>query len=1121
MATSTPPCLNENFFIIRRPCKADGWAPEPNCSYLQNELIRCPEGFTYLQEYDICYIITDIMEFPPNCPYDNAIPFTDYVNKVKAGVPIWVPVHRNVTNGSTGRLEWIEQSYLYGEEIDLKYRIVENLHIKNCLIYNETSYKAVYCNETYSAICAYKPLQNQENSYCQQKLNCFPADFSSSTTCFCVKVLEGVASRSDFCANFAEFIYPYQNVFPDNTCWIGLEKQNHEFFWSVSNELIGYSAWNSNTNFRNQYGATNSSTGWVLMSDITSLSCGICKQTITTENSKLLLSYDKNASMLVLQVYHSKNLMMMKCFTDTFMSEFKAKYPDEFLIEEYDNYTIYRYDPSSYGPGSYWCEAFQFPFLELIKSNAVFVHDRTKHGNEYVLWSTFTYEEERDPTITNAARFILSALSYDPDSYKLLYGIREMRILDTNETTHTSIVIVHITAKVNSDLDREKEFIEIQSVFDEISGKISGMKSLDKFLSSHFCYKAETFIANVTLHWDSTNVGYSATPNEICILENGMLARRNCEGNFIEGASWADFNESCTNNLRKSQVTEHLNDLLESNSSAENIINNLTSISEYYEHFEVIDIFLIARVLRKISEESVALNNTARIISNIIKSNRSVLTASQNNLNSTNDILYCFDLIMLNSRELTEEAHVKVTESNVIIVIAYIEHGVSGVLIRGDTSSNITSEIIYKNASWQNVLEIDDLIAAVYLPNELIQQLQESSLENPKLIITVFMEDALFNKEEDAEEINISDISKVFGVMIPEFNKTFVQPIQMLFKTNSAHSKLNKTCGFWKFRSSSINSAASSWVVDGIGEFFEDYTDYVLCEFWHVTHFAMLVIQDSSTVQFDEDLLRFLDMATDVNCGLSLFGVAGILFTALLFKNWRRNTGNQILINFVFAISLQIILLYVSAKIKEATTSTIMCICVGALLHYSVISEFCWMLVIAILQFKRFVQVFGGPPKWVLVKACVTGWVIPLLPVVVLLGVDPENYTKNSAGICYPSFMAFYLALLLPVALILVANIIIYIIILSDVFYKKAETSHCVNTELILQWRLVVLLFFMLGITWTFALLAYAYEAAIFLVLFCFTATLQGFILFMFFIVFNKTTRALYIKLFKSCCSHF
>lgn len=1081
----------------------------------------------YLEQNNICYTVLNATAFPPSCPFEDSLSFSDYVDKIPGMLPVWVPVQRNVTNGSMGRFQWIEKSVLYGEEIEIKYEISEGFGVKNCLIYDGSVYTAVSCEEYYSAICAYRPLQSQANNYCQQKHNnpdCFPSDFNATTSCFCITTTEHEASKSEICTNYAEFIHPHQNIFPSSdTCWIGLERDNIKFWWTSSDQLLSYTAWDVNTDFSqmNIYGAAHYSSKWILTPSNAFLSCGICEQTVSFGDAQLLLRYNKTMRMLQLEVHSGDNLKVLdsdlnhvKCFTDTYTSLFKAKYPESFPArEDLENYTVYSYNGSVSGPGFYWCEAFLYPSLQLIRSDAVFVHDRTVHGNEYVLWLTFNYERCTDPTITNAANLVISAFSKVPNSSRLLKSIREMKVADVDETARTSQVIVHITAEVDTGLDREEEYSQMLCIVDSVMKDINGLRSVDKFLSSHFCYKSETDAGDITLHWESINIGHSATPTEICILENGVLARRNCEGNFVDGASWAEFNDTCANNLQRSRVTDNLNDLLESNDTAGNIVANLTTISEFYEQFEAIDIFLISRILRQVSAEDVSLNQTAKIISNVIKSKRSILIASQSNLNSTNDILYYFDRIMISSNVLSQGVPAKIIEENVIILIADIQHNISGIAI-SESATGLVAEIVHKNTSWQSVLE-KEILSAILLPDELIQQLEESSVEDPKLIITVFSKDALFNEEDESE---IADVSKVFGVVIPGFKETFQAPIQIAFKATDTDRK--KTCGFWKFRTQNVDSEGSSWAVDGNTSFFENQTDYVFCEFWHVTHFAMLIL-DTGHLNFDEDLMKFLDIATDINCGLSLFGLAGILLTALLFKNWRRNTGNQILINFVFAISLQIVMMYVSARVKETTTTKSLCICSGALLHYSVVSEFCWMLVIAILQFKRFVQVFGGPPRWVLVKACVTGWVLPLVPVVTLIAVNPENYTLSGSGLCYPSYMGFYLALLLPVSLVLVANIIIYIIILSDVFYKKAETTHCVNAELIFQWRLVILLFFMLGITWTFALLTYAYEAVIFLVLFCFTATLQGFVLFMFFIVFNKNTRTLYVKLFKRCCFSF
>lgn len=851
-----------------------------------------------METSDICYTITDSKQFSPECPFEDPVPFKQYIGVIPHDNPIWVPVYRNFSSNSIGRLEWTEASDLYGEEVDMDYT-TEDDELKNCLIYVDSIYKAVSCDEQYSTVCAYRPLQSQENNYCQQKLNnpdCFPSDFGATTSCFCINNLESATSRSKVCESYAEFIYPYQNIFPDSQiCWIGLEKDSESYIWYSSKQPITYSAWSSHTLFHYKYGAVRYTSDWILTRSDANLSCGICEETLSSnEWSSLHLRYDSESKKLILTAMFPENLKIMdtdgnhvKCFTDTDALLFKAKHPDFYTVEPNEKYTTYRYNASESGPGYYWCEAFLYPSLELVRSNAILVYDRSQFGNEYVLWLIMTYTD--DATVTKAAALLTSAFSKLPNGSRLVKSIREMKILDFNEEERYSRVIVHITSEVTTGYDREKEYEEMQDVVNTVIDSIApNVNAIEKFLTSDFCYKSVIITEDDTLNFDSTDLGYSATPNEICITQNGTLARRNCEGNFIEGAYWGEFNEVCSNSLQRSDVTDDLNELLGSNHTVENIITNLTQISEQYERLEVIDIFLISRILRQISNEDVDLQKTATVISNIVNSNRTVLMSSQNNLNSTNDILYHFDRIMMSSQVLNEETHVKIEENNIIILIADILHDIRGIFLT-QSDMSIKAEIAYRNTSWQEILDNENLIAAIMIPFQLIQQL-ETALDAPKLIITVFMKDSLFNEESESK---VADLSKIFGVIIPDFHEDFKAPIQMIFRAEGEDR--NKTCGYWKFKSSIINSESSAWVSDGTTALLTNRSDaLVLCQFWHATHFAMLVLNDDSLMEFNPDLKRFLDITTDINCALSLFGLAGILLTALLFKSWRRNTGNQV-----------------------------------------------------------------------------------------------------------------------------------------------------------------------------------------------------------------------------------
>lgn len=290
---------------------------------------------------------------------------------------------------------------------------------------------------------------------------------------------------------------------------------------------------------------------------------------------------------------------------------------------------------------------------------------------------------------------------------------------------------------------------------------------------------------------------------------------------------------------------------------------------------------------------------------------------------------------------------------------------------------------------------------------------------------------------------------------------------------------------------------------------------FTICEYGHVTHFALLLARDNSNFAY-ANKYKILDIITAVNSVLSIIGIFGILLTATLFERWRRNTGNQILVHFSIAMSIKMIMLYVSAGVYDDDIRAIICSVTGAILHYAILSEFCWMLIIAILQFKRFVEVLGGPPKFVLLKACICGWVFPILPVLLILLIDRQNYSEGKVGLCYPSGLGLYLGIWLPIVIIVSINFVIFMFIMYNVFHKKTESRDIVNHEILFQWRLALLLFSMLGLTWLFGFMSQIPGAQnIFVFLFCISATLQGFVMFLFFIVFNKSTRFLYSQSIK------
>jgi hypothetical protein len=538
-------------------------------------------------------------------------------------------------------------------------------------------------------------------------------------------------------------------------------------------------------------------------------------------------------------------------------------------------------------------------------------------------------------------------------------------------------------------------------------------------------------------------------------------------------------------------VTSDLESLMESDESASEIIDELSDISQRYSEFTSDDVYRVGRILEKVRDHNdINLESLANIVSNLHLIERSILSDSQKKKSATDMILYNVDVI-INNHNYTSQ--VNVTAENFMIFISDLNETDFSGLVLLDHPEEFHTESLTGDVDIEEVLEYDDLDSAVVLTSGLKQQLLDG-----KAVVTIFLNDGMFN-----EEVNKSKyVSKIFGIILPDIGN-YSEPIRIIHKVSA--EDYSRKCVHWMFNNT--NDVMGSWMSDNDGT---NLSTLSQCEFWHTTHFGLILLDQD---KYDSD---FLDWITTINCALSMFGLICIVFTAILFKQWRMNTGNQILLNFTFAMILQICVFYGSNKVNRRSDDYLLCVIIGVVLHYSIVSQFCWMLVIAILQFKRFVEVLGGPPKCVLLKACLCGWILPCLPVACVYVFDNDTYVDGSVHLCYPSGLGLYLGVWLPIAIVVGINIVIFLFIIYSVVHRKTE-SGVNNNEAMFQWRLAILLFFMLGLTWTFGFLSELDFGEVFIYVFCITATLQGFVMFLFFIVFNTNTRYLYSHALKRC----
>jgi hypothetical protein len=538
-------------------------------------------------------------------------------------------------------------------------------------------------------------------------------------------------------------------------------------------------------------------------------------------------------------------------------------------------------------------------------------------------------------------------------------------------------------------------------------------------------------------------------------------------------------------------VTEILIDVLESDANSSEIIERLRRVSERYDEFVATDVLLTGQILKKVSDsEDIDLESLVQIVSNLHQIERDYLMESQMKDRATDTILFYVDAIV--SRHKYQSQVFFASDNFMLLIYDLKETNFSGVVVF-TSEETLEVEILTDDSGIDDLLKHDNLDSALLLSSELKQQLDEGG----KIAVTLFHSDVLFNDKSPTPKV----VGRIFGVILPHLTQ-YTGPVS-IFHNITAQNNLDE-CSHWYYDEPS--SVAGSWRSDSQGE---NISSLILCQFWHTTHFGLLLLDGDKY----DDQLNILEWITTINCAMSLFGLCGIFFTAILFKTWRTNEGNQILLHFSSSIVLQIAAFYASNTINQ---HSLLCIIMGATLHYSMLSQFCWMLVVSSLQFIRFVVVLGGTPNHALLKACLFAWGLPLLPVMSVLISDDNSYASGKVGLCYPSGYGLYLGVWLPVSLIVCVNLVVFVCIMQNVIQKKVESCGG-NNDTVYHWRIALLLFFMLGLTWVFGFLSEFDFGVVFVYLFCSTATLQGFVMFLFFIVFNANTRCLYSRAINRC----
>ncbi|XP_037732411.1 adhesion G-protein coupled receptor G2 [Drosophila subpulchrella] len=644
-------------------------------------------------------------------------------------------------------------------------------------------------------------------------------------------------------------------------------------------------------------------------------------------------------------------------------------------------------------------------------------------------------------------------------------------------------------------------------------------------------YESDDSSETRTNRVEKTRVGQKANLRDLCLNERGIPIRRRCQirnGKRV----WQSLDHITCRSAP--ELSSSIN-LLAVKSPPDMISQLSNLLTQSQAKLAAADVFSISEIFDSLVKKR---ERNAEVVGDLMKICQKVMTTDNETLrisadvNATNSLLSNFEdyldelgsqlflrntSVIQNSTEFKFHTYfdmgvvvLKTNELSVFFVDPEVKNITGMAIFSNGNSSDFKSLHTYDKVD--DVRAIENLQTAVFLPEKLWKKLKKKGASY--LVFKVYTRDALF--VETAQEIQRRPTSNVISITIPGLYDNHLPEKLPFFLRNG---KANQTqyeggCGYWNYQ---------TWLSDGISTNGSGSSHpVILCLADHLTQFTFLLGVSKMQTSFDsyEDD-RSLDIITNVGLTLSLLGLFAIFLTAAVFKSFRSLASTKILLNLCAALFLQLLFFLILSQSKFLElldqSDSEKCTLIGAMMQYLLLVVFSWMFIIGFLQYQRYVRVIGvnHPRHYILISAIVA-WTLPLVPTLLVVFLEPDSYRPSNSSldtpiICYPSGYGLSLGVILPIGLITVANAMLVGYITWSV-YKALFTRDLVLKQL----GLFVLLFFLLGITWIFGLCSYFDFGRIFAYLFCLTATLQGFVLFLFFIVFNKENQRAWLGL---CCN--
>ncbi|XP_053647572.2 uncharacterized protein [Cherax quadricarinatus] len=688
-----------------------------------------------------------------------------------------------------------------------------------------------------------------------------------------------------------------------------------------------------------------------------------------------------------------------------------------------------------------------------------------------------------------------------------------------NESAQGLYYNFHVEFKLIDDalpMITEWDTFETLAEIFETEGNFSGC-ILNNITSTHGCVSDVTLDYGITeknLTWPKTEGSVVVLPKELCVNPKGEPITRECVGDFLVGYYWERPSEACTGH--PSNITKQLWEITSTNSSSSPSITTLSTLTANGSSLKPIDIHFVATKFQSLSNEKTLLEHDleeiVETLNNVMKADAEAFENVQRKLNSSSILFEAFENITFKVKLPENEGDQKLKAFRELVSVERIDLEINSTVIGYKAKVGGHEEETVNIDTKMNLQDSD--VAIIFPPNLTwivasdsgrLAKIQINKKQKIQLTFAVYRNPKLFQDRESFPNYSVNShiIQATYGGKIINNLK---EPIKLIFRPSRQGN--DTKCVYWDFKK---NAGRGGWSSEGCW-MDEPEGNLTVCYCNHLTCFAQLMNYSDDVFEGIHALV--LDIITIIGCCLSIVSLLLVFITFFLFKKWRRPLSNKILVNLSFSVFCSIVIFLAGI---DQTWNVILCRSVAVALHYFILASFGWMLVEAVHQYLKFVKVVGTYIPRFMWKASVTAWGVPVLPIIVVLVFDSTLYDSGNdynpdTKICWMSSEGFKYAFLPPLALTMSVNLIMFCLIIYGATCGRVRvTSTMSDKNLFLsQLRMAICVFFLLGFTWIFGILAIWKGRLLFSYLFCIFNTLQGFFIFMFHVFRERSARRLW-----------